>query len=264
MQYGKNVISRLLTYRANALFKMINRLIFMAVQVYIWRIVYGNDDSILIDTQFGIITLHDMISYTVMSHVMYCFVQSRSVNSINESISNGNISQFLIRPVSMRIYLFIESLAESFVSFLFQSIPLLIFGIVLFNITIPSFSAIFFYMLFLLNGFLIYYLLTTIAAGGAFWVVKVGPINALLEGLIKIFSGVWIPIWFLEDWLLKLTNVFPLQNIYFYPIAVYLNKISGTDLYKSYAIQWCWIIGLFMLMNYIWIKGEKRIMIQGG
>ncbi|HJA94413.1 MAG TPA: ABC-2 family transporter protein [Candidatus Eisenbergiella merdipullorum] len=264
LQFASATLGRLLTYRFNAFFKMINRLIFMAVQVYIWKIVYGNDKQLFFHTQFGTISLHDMISYTVMSHVMYCFIQSCSVSSLNSQISSGNISQLLVRPISIKMYLFIESLCESLISVLLQALPLLIFGILVYRITIPSFLTCLLFVLFLINGFLIYYLLTTIVAASAFWVVKAGPADALVNGLIKIFSGVWIPVWFLSGWLLHLSELLPLQNIYFLPIAVYLQKLTGREIIRNCLTQGLWIAGLYLVMDLVWRKGETKVMIQGG
>ena len=264
LQFASSTLRRLLTYRFNAFFKMINRLIFMAVQVYIWEIVYGRDSELLFATQFGEVSLHDMISYTVMSHVIYCFIQSCSVKSINDQISSGNISLLLIRPVSIRMYFFIEALCEALVSSFFQAVPLLLFGILVYRITIPAIFVCLMFGIFLMNGFLIYYLIVTTAAAGAFWGVQSGPIDALINGLVKIFSGVWIPIWFLSGWLLQLSKILPLQNIYFLPIAVYLEKLSPWETLENYLVQCLWIAGLFLIMNLVWRKGETKIMIQGG
>lgn len=262
--YLVNSIKKVAAYRFNSIIKMINRLIFMMVQVAIWGIVYGNDWEKIISTDYGVISLSEMVSYTVISHIMYCIIQSTSISSINNKINNGDISLYLIRPYNFKIYIFMESLGELFVSCIFQSIPLLILGGIIYNINFPNITQCLYFLISLINAYIIYFLLAFLCGLTSFWFIQTGPIEIILSGLIKIFSGVWIPMWFFSDKLLKIIDVMPFKYIYFSPISIFINKTLGNDVFNTFFIQFIWIVLLYLVIRCVWKFGEKKIMVQGG
>lgn len=187
------------SYRMNSLLKMINRLIFMVVQIEIWKIVYGYDFSKRISTDYGLISLKDMIAYTIVSHFIFIAVQSTSLKSVNEKINSGDIALYLIRPYSFLTYTFTETVAVALVSCMIQGIPLLVFGILFFNLHAGSWATLGLFALSLIGGFIIFFQLSFLCSIIAFWVVQTGPIDTILSGIIKIFSGAWIPLWFFSS-----------------------------------------------------------------
>lgn len=262
--YLLNSIKKVVAYRFNSTVKMFNRLIFMMVQVSIWGIVYGNDLGKQIVTDYGKVTLKEMISYTVISHVMFCIIQSTSINSLNNKISSGDISLYLIRPYNFKMYTFVETVGESVVSFVFQSIPLLLIGIIVYRISLPDIKQAVLFLGSLVNAYLIIFLLSFLCALTSFWFVQTGPIEIILSGLIKIFSGVWMPIWFFPGSIQKIIEIMPFKHIYFSPISIYINKLVGKDAIYTLIIQFIWVIILYFLVRCFWKSGERKIMVQGG
>lgn len=262
--YLVNSIKKVMTYRFNSTVKMFNRLIFMMVQVTIWGIVYGNDWGKYIVTDYGKVTLKEMVSYTIISHVMFCIIQSTSINSLNNKISSGDISLYLIRPYNFKVYMFVETIGESFVSFVFQSLPLLVIGIIVYKINLPNIEQAIFFFVSLANAYLIYFLLSFLCALTSFWFIQTGPIEIILSGLIKIFSGVWVPVWFFPDKIQKLIQLMPFKHIYFSPISIYIGKLVDKDAINTLIIQFFWVISLYSLVWYFWKSGERKLMVQGG
>lgn len=264
LKFFLNMIKVTFSYRANSVLKMINRLIFMIVQIEIWKIVYGYDFSRYISTGYGVISLHDMIAYTILSHFIFTVVQSTSLKSVNEKISNGDIALYLIRPYSFLTYMFAETTATAMVSMVIQGIPLLLFGIVFFQIKIESINLLILAGIALINGFIIFFLLSFLSSLISFWVVQTGPLDKIISGTIKIFSGVWIPLWFFSEQFLLIANILPFKTIYFAPLSIFINKLSSNEICTTLFIQLIWILILFIAVKIIWFLGQKKLVIQGG
>lgn len=252
------------SYRTNSLLKMVNRLIFMAVQIEIWKIVYGYDFSKIIPTDYGAISLNDMIAYTIVSHFIFIVVQSTSLRSVNEKISSGDIALYVIRPYSFLTYIFTETVASALVSLLVQGVPLLLFGILFFHLRAASLAILGLFVLSLLSGFIIFFLMSFLCSLISFWVIQTGPIDTILSGIIKIFSGVWIPLWFFPPAILQLSNILPFSTIYFAPLSIFVNKMHGGEILGTFMVQLVWIVILFVLVELVWHFGQKKLVVQGG
>ncbi|MBW4080395.1 ABC-2 family transporter protein [Paenibacillus sp. S150] len=252
------------SYRSNSILKMINRLIFMIVQIEIWKIVYGYDFAKKISTDYGLITLNDMIAYTVVSHFIFIVVQTTSLKSVNDKINSGDIALYLIRPYSFLTYTFTETVAASLVSCVIQGFPLLLFGILFFHLRVDSLVTLVFFLMALLDGFVIFFLLSFLCSIIAFWVVQTGPIDTILSGIIKIFSGAWIPLWFFSPFFLKLSDALPFKTIYFAPLSIFTRKMSSLGIRETFITQWVWMVVLFILVRAVWFFGQKKLVVQGG
>ena len=98
----------------------------------------------------------------------------------------------------------------------------------------------------------------------AFWFLVTWPLNMLVQGISKIFSGVWIPVWFFQDSIKNISEVLPFQYIYFTPISLYTQNLGIADGIQLILCQIYWIIGLFILINIMWKIGIKKLVVQGG
>lgn len=257
-------IKKVFTYRFNSILKMINRLIFMLVQITIWEVVYGNDYTKLIKTDYGTISLDQMIHYTIVSHILYCIIQSNPINSINDKIYKGDIALYMIRPYSFFSYVFIEGLAASTVAFLMEGIPLALFGVIFYNMNILNITNFLLFTVSLTFGYVIYFLLCIICGTTAFWFEQSGPISTLLSGIIKVFSGVWIPLWFFDGFIANLADVLPFKLIYFYTIGIYIGHFSMNTIIQMFLLQLIWMFSLFIIAKVFWSFGKKKVMILGG
>lgn len=255
-------IKTLMTYRFNAFFKLLNALIFMVVQVTIWQVVYRNGGNTAMSSYAS---EQHMVTYTIISHVIYNVIQSTPINSINNKFKNGDISLFLTKPCNFITYVFVENLSNSVTAFLFTSLPLIIVGSLVYGLVVPPALNIVFFIIAVFNAYITFFLLTLLCGLLSCWVIQTGPIGAALSGVIKIFSGVWIPLWLFGDFYSKLISLLPFQNIYYIPIQIFTQGIPDNQLiYQQFVVQITWIIILLITNEVIWHKGERRIMVQGG
>ena len=252
-----------MVYRANSIFKMLSRFIFLAVQIIVWKAVYSGDFT-YIESQYGRIDLRQMIVYTVYSHMMYCFISNGTILSVNEKIHTGDIVFCLSKPYSFLGYQCTEALATSFVNLFLEGMPLLLLSSLIYRIPHIGIASILLFSISSLLGWCILFLLSMLCAGLSFWVVQTGPLNFLLDGMIKLFSGNTIPLWFFPDAILKGIIMLPFSCIYFIPLTFLTTEVDFTHGLVYFGKQLIWIVVIYLLTRFLLSKGEKKMMVQGG
>ena len=85
----------------------------------------------------------------------------------------------------------------------------------------------------------------------------------LLDVIIKLLSGQFLPTWLMPAWLEKMMNALPFIWIYQKPISVFLGAaeggaVIGSDYIKIVALQIGWIAVLYVAGTMLWEKGKKK------
>ena len=62
----------------------------------------------------------------------------------------------------------------------------------------------------------------------------------------------------------KCFYVTPFVSIYFTPVQIYLGQLSATEIAFKCGVQLFWTVIIFALGNILWIKGQKKLVVQGG
>lgn len=263
LSYSKLCMKRVMVYRLNSIFKMLSRFIFLAVQIIVWKAVYSGDLT-YIDSQFGRIDLNQMIVYTIYSHMMYCFISNGTIASVNEKIRTGDIVFCLSKPYSFLGYQCTEALSTSFINLLLEGMPLLILASLIYQIPHLGIMPVLLFTISSFLGWCLFFLMSMLCAGLSFWVVQTGPLNFLLDGMIKLFSGNTIPLWFFPDAFLSVITMLPFSCIYFVPLTFLTTKVDLEHTCIYFGKQLIWIVIIYLLTKLLLSKGEKKMMAQGG
>ncbi|MDE7283356.1 MAG: ABC-2 family transporter protein [Lachnospiraceae bacterium] len=52
--------------------------------------------------------------------------------------------------------------------------------------------------------------------------------------------------------------------MYFMPVQIYLGQLSLSEIIHGFLIQFFWIALLFSVGMFLWKKGQKKLVVQGG
>lgn len=85
-----------------------------------------------------------------------------------------------------------------------------------------------------------------------------------MDDVLRLLSGAFIPLWFFPTALADISSFLPFRLIFFTPISIYLEKISGVEAGGLIAQQLLWIIALLVVEKILWRKGIRKLVIQGG
>ncbi len=97
-----------------------------------------------------------------------------------------------------------------------------------------------------------------------FWLMEIHGILYAREFLVLALSGSFIPLWFFPDWLFSITAFLPFRYIYHSPLSMLVGRLTGGAALRELILQAIWLAILIILSNFIWKRGLKRVIVNGG
>ena len=258
LSYIKNIIHQNLAYRLNTIFKLVGNIIVLLIQYYLWQaLLQENPGS-------SIYTFDEMVIFISVSMIMSVLLNNKIHAHLNEKIHQGSISMDLLKPLNLKIFYFFHSMSETLVNSIMSSVPLVIFAVIVFDVHVPSFFAFLIFIVFALCSILLNYFILFFLGIASFWMQQSWVLGRFYSSLILIFSGSKIPLSMYPPFLRSLSDILPFKWIYFIPISAFLGNIELTSVYR-YLLMYALWIGVFTgLSNFLWKKGIKNIVINGG
>lgn len=254
-----NSIKSKIAYKNDIWIKLIGRIFYLYVQVCVWKGFYESNNTLNLAQN-----LNDILCYVMISNLVAIFVESSTIEYVNERIQKGDICIDLMRPVKFILYVGSHSLGEIIVNLLFQIAPIIAFSVIL-GFRINNIIIIFPFAIILVLAMLINFLFLYFIGILAFWFQVTWPINMIVRALHKLLSGAWIPLWIFPDLFRSFLNYLPFQYVYYLPAS--FGTKNYFDKYEFFSIlfgQMMWIILLLIIINITWFYAKKKLVIQGG
>jgi len=261
-EYIKNSFKEYLAYRVEYISGIIQTLLSLAVQLYLWQALMGQSGQV--STDAGIITLKDMITYVLVVALVDTLARSNVIYDINDRVRSGQISTDLVRPMNFIGYMFCRMAGRSLFNFLLQFLPVLVIGVIFLDISYPTVPDLLFFCITVINALLLTFLLTFSLGILSFWYMQIWQVDILLGTAFQLFAGGWIPLWFFPEVLVKISNFLPFRLVYYVPISIYLGKLDTQDCWFAVLQQVVWIVILYGLTRLMWHFAVKKLVIQGG
>jgi len=251
-----------MVYRMNFLLRAAFSLIPLLATIYLWGAVYSGRTS-----DVGGYSLPAMISYYLIVTIVDTLTAVTDDDwQIAADIKDGNISQFLLKPINYTIYrmsLFFSG------KLIFAAMSLIPVGLFIFCerrylVAPPSLDALAGFLVSLvLTAFLQFFMSYTMALL-AFWVLEVSTIIFMLFAFEYLAGGHLFPINILPPAIAHILNLTPFPYLLYFPVSVYLGTIKGLALAQGLAIQFAWLAFFWGLSQFVWRRGIKKYSAVGG
>jgi ABC-2 type transport system permease protein len=251
-----------LTYRLEVLLYLFGQLLGIFVQVYIWYALYGNEQEI--SSSVGNISISEMITYVLISTFISVFATNDVIFRVSSKVVSGEIAMDLLKPMSFKSVIFCQSFGSNMYRILFEFIPMLVVSLLVFHVMLPSAYHFLIFCIMLINTLLLNFIITYVIGLISFWYGLVWQINTVLNALIRLFSGAFLPLWFFPDSVITISYFLPFRLMYYEPISVYLGMTADLDILLLILQQMGWIIGLLLLEKLLWSRAIHRLVVQGG
>ncbi len=182
-----------------------------------------------------------------------------------DRINNGSIANELLLPISFQGRMLADNLGNALFQLIFHFIPALVVSVVAIGISRPA--SLWMFLLFLLSALLGYGVLWSISFAVqmcSFWLINVWSIVTIKNVFINVLSGSMLPLWFMPEWMDGVLRFSPFSSIYFTPVQIYLGQLSYHEIGVKCLIQAVWIGIIYFVGNMLWLKGKKKLVVQGG
>lgn len=256
--YAKKCFLGRSAYRFDHLMNILSTCLQIFIFWEIYRALYGGN------TQVDGITLPMVATNFILSMGL------GEVFSVNDyffpdKIHDGSIATEMLRPISVPGRMIAESAGNALFNLIFRFVPALVVTLLTIGMSAPAGAGMF--ALFLLSALLGYGVLWVISFTvqmSAFWFVNVWSITTIKKVFINVFSGLMIPLWFMPAWMEGVLRFTPFSSIYFTPVQIYLGQLTYREIALKCAVQVVWILLIYLAGDWLWKRGQKKLVVQGG
>ncbi|MBL9168189.1 MAG: ABC-2 family transporter protein [Verrucomicrobiales bacterium] len=255
-------IQNTLVYRVNFLFRSLFGLIPLIATISLWRTIYEDKGA-----NINGYTLGQMISYyLVITLVDMLTAVAEDDWQIAADIKDGGISQFLLKPINYQAYRFALFIAGRLIYTSMALLPVLAFILfqreyfylpadpitwLAFGLSVTMTAAL---------QFLISYSMALLA----FWLQEVSTLIFIAFAFEYIAGGHLFPLDILPPWLHQLLMCTPFPYQLYFPVNVYLERTTGTELVAGLMIQAAWVAAAYLLSRFVWSRGIRHYEAVGG
>jgi ABC-2 type transport system permease protein len=251
-----------LVYRVNFLFRAGFSLIPLLATIYLWRTVYGGQSS-----PVGGYSLASMISYYLLVTIVDTLtVVNEDDWQIAADIKDGNISQFLLKPINYLTYRLCLFFSGKIIFTLVSMVPVGIFVFCLrqyFVAPAGGWALVCFLLSTVLAALLQFFMSYTLALL-AFWLLEVSTVIFMAFAFEYLAGGHVFPLNILPPALEQALNCTPFPYVLFFPVSVYLGQVHGADLWRGLGLQAAWLVFFYLLARLVWIRGIRKYSAVGG
>jgi ABC-2 type transport system permease protein len=251
-----------LTYRVNYLTRTLFGFIPLFAMLSLWRTIYAGNGSAIAGY-----TLAQMISYYLLVAVVDVLTAVNEDDwQIAADIREGNISQFLLKPMDYlwyRLCLFISGR----VTFMAVAVVPLVIFIACFGryfVLPPSAAAFGVFLISLVLTALLQFFISYAMALLAFWVLEVSTFIFILFAFEYLASGHMFPLDILPPTLKHLLYFTPFPYQMYFPVSIYMGKIAGADLLRGMLVQAGWVLAGYGFARFMWQRGVRHYGAFGG
>ena len=98
----------------------------------------------------------------------------------------------------------------------------------------------------------------------AFWILEISTIVFILYSFEYFLSGHIFPLDIMPAWLQGALHWLPFSYELFFPIAVFLEKVRGAQLWSGLAAQTGWLLLTWSIARLMWWRGVRHYQAVGG
>jgi len=253
-----------LTYRFNFLMRTLFGLIPLIAMLYVWRTIY---EGKVAGSTVGDYSLAQMISYYLLVTVVDALTAVNEDDwQIATDIKDGNISQFLLKPIDYLTYRFCLFVSGRLTYLAVAGVPLALF-IRYFHkyFVLPvDFTTLGCFLLSTALTALLQFFMSYTMAMLAFWVLEVSTFIFILFAFEYIASGHLFPLDILPRGIAQALFFTPFPYQLYFPVSIYMGKTSGVDLVRGLLIQAGWATAAYGLARFAWHRGIRKYSAVGG
>jgi ABC-2 type transport system permease protein len=242
-----------LVYRLNFTLWRVRSLLQLLLVYFIWWTVFQTSNSVFGYTEKSIIT------YILASAVIRAIILSSRVMDIGGQINEGNIVNFLLKPLDFIKYYFARDIADKLMNISFVLVEVLL--IVTFlgsQVTIQLNPIILLlFILAVMLGLVLYFSLAFTLGLLAFWLENIWGTYFLLAMFIESLGGGIFPIDVLPKSVANLILLTPFPYLIYFPAKIYIGGLGNDQILRGFVILIFWVIILWIIMKKTLSAGLK-------
>jgi viologen exporter family transport system permease protein len=239
----------------------------MVTTILLWRAIYLGAEATTGQTELAGYQYSDMIAYLLLTHISRAFSSMPGLAAgISRDIRDGSLKKYLIQPLDMLGYLLAYRAAHKVAYIATVALPYagLFAACSAFFSHFPDAPTFAAYLVSLLLAFLVGFHFEACIGAVGFWLLEVTSLLYIINTLNYFISGHMFPIDLLGPEWAAVLKALPTQYLAYFPAAVFLGKVQGTELITGLLTEAAWAVGLMLLARLLYRLGLRRYSAYGG
>ena len=243
-------------YKINFILWRVRNVLQIFLVFYLWdavfqdpgRVVFGYDRAKILTYVFAILVVKALV------------LSARAVDVPGE-ISRGEVSNYLLKPIGYFKYWLTRDLSSKALNLSFAVFEFLLLYILLrppiFVQTNPILIVAF--VISILLALLIFFTLLFTTGLVPFWMPEGawGLQFMVIFVATEFLAGGLFPLDILPEGIQRVLFYTPFPYLIFFPIQVYLGKLSSPEILRGMVIALFWATSLYLLMRNLWQRGLR-------
>ncbi len=236
-----------LAYPLETLMLLLRRVFEVGLLVLFWYLVSQDNDI----SGFQVLPYIFIASGALYLSLGHNFPQA---DIISKDIKEGRLNNMLIRPFNELMYELGAFIGKSLFILGFAVVSIFVGLALVEGLTLARLAL---FVLSLAPAILIGYALNILIAALAFWIIETGNVRLISYFIIRIISGMYLPLTFFTGALGVLLQLLPFAQLAFVPSFV----LTSDDLQKSFFLVFVGFVEAFVMIKLarmLWAKGLRR------
>lgn len=251
----KNQIGLVSTYRVDLLTRWVMNSFDVIVNVALWSLVTGGDQQ-----QINKLILYFTLYYGILNNIH----TSRTAAWISRDILNGDINQYLIKPIYFPLVQVIKSSTLIIVRIL---VPLLILvtGSFLYPAILApiSLTNLVFCLIFMSLSTIIWNSMTISFSTISFLGTETSQFFTALDLTINLLKGAYIPAYLFSPYVTRLLSFTFIPYLASFPIRLYQEIVSPAEILQAFLVAVAWAVFFTFTATYFYRRGLRVYEAQG-
>jgi len=253
-----------LAYRFNYLTRTLFSFIPLFAMVSLWRTIYDHNGRA--GDASGFSQAQMIFYYLLVAVVDVLTAVNEDDWQIAADIREGNISQFLLKPIDYLWYRLCLFFSGRLAFIAMAALPLAGFIYCFRGYVQPPAGGMALPVFIMSLGLtaLLQFFISYAMAMLAFWLLEISTFIFILFAFEYLASGHLFPLDVLPPVLKQILYLTPFPYQLYFPISVYLGKVAGAELWQGLAMQLFWVLAAYALARFMWRRGIKKYSAFGG
>jgi ABC-2 type transport system permease protein len=254
-----------MTYRGDFLLGTILRFLPMVTTILLWRAIYVGAGKMQSDVAGY--RYNEMIAYLLLTNISRMFSSMPGLaGGIAREIREGTLKRYLIQPMDMIGYLLVYRVAHKVTYIVMSFLPYaaLFFICRGYFDTFPDAPTCAAFAVSLILSFLVGFFFEASVGMVGFWFLEVTSLLYIVMTLNFFISGHMLPLDLLPWPWADLLKALPFQYMAYFPAAVFLGKVKGSELLLHLFAEFLWAAAFMVLARGLYRLGLRRYSAFGG
>lgn len=240
-------------YRLNFVLWRLRNILRLLMAFFLWKGIFVSNQVVFGYNQSQILTY----IFLVLA-VQAIVLSAPSAENIGSEIGNGDLSNYLVKPLGYLKFWFTRDVASKLLNLLFATFEVaLLWFIFKPDLSFPfSLVSIFGFLVSAAFAMVIYYFLSVCARFVAFWTPEnTWGLAFVVLVFTEILGGSIFPLNILPNPAYQALQLTPFPYLVYFPVAILSGKIVGLELIRVLIQGLIWSVTMYWLTKFLWRKG---------